>query len=108
VYINNYWVIYKWLDLLNNDYGSTYDYDNLSGVTAPKNTSKPDSLTPPEDYQTDFSIYSKDEYNNNIVKFTYTKAFPVGLGAIQYNYRTSEEIESTFEFAFSQFHMELL
>jgi len=27
---NNYWVLYKWLDLLNNDRASTFDTDDLS------------------------------------------------------------------------------
>jgi len=30
------------------------------------------------------------------------------LGGIDYNYRTSGEIETTFEFAFSQLKIELL
>lgn len=105
---NNYWVIYKWLDLLNNDYGSRYDYDNISNISPSTRRTTPNSLTPPEDYQTDFTIYVKDEFDKNIVKFTYTKAFPVSLGSINYNYRSAEEIESTFEFAFSQLHLELL
>ena len=62
----------------------------------------------PEDYQTDISLYAKDEYDANIVKFTYTKAFPVGLGEINYNYRTAGEVETTFEYAFSQLLVELL
>ena len=49
-----------------------------------------------------------DINDNNIVKFTYTKAFPVGLGEISFNYRTAGEIETTFEYAFSQLLVELL
>ena len=62
----------------------------------------------PEDYQSDTTLYAKDEFDNNIVKFTYTKAFPVGLGEISFNYRTAGEIETTFEYAFSQLLVELL
>ena len=29
---NNYWVLYKWLDLLNNDKESVFDADNLSNT----------------------------------------------------------------------------
>ena len=57
---------------------------------------------------TDFTLYSKDEFDKNIVKFTYKNAFPVSLGQIDYNYRTETEIETTFEFAFSQLLVELL
>jgi hypothetical protein len=93
---NNYWVIYKWLDMLNDEKFSQYngkDYTN--------------KITP-ADYQADMTLYAKDEYDADIVKFTYTKAFPVGLGQIDYNYRTSGEIETTFEYAFSQLLVELL
>lgn len=93
---NNYWVIYKWLDMLNDEKLSHY---NGKGYT--------NKITP-ADYQTDMTLYAKDEYNADVVKFTYTKAFPVGLGQIDYNYRTSGEIETTFEYAFSQLLVELL
>lgn len=107
---NNYWVLYKWLDLLNNDKNSTFDSDNLSNTpklpTVSRNTTK--SSNPPDLYMTDFTLYSKDEFDKNIVKFTYKNAFPVSLGQIDYNYRTETEIETTFEFAFSQLLVELL
>ena len=95
---NNYWVLYKWLSLLNDPEYSLYDS---------KETLSPKKLAPSE-YQTDFTVYAKDEFDQNIVKFTYTKAFPVSLGDITYNYREENEIETTFEFAFSQFYADLV
>ena len=95
---NNYWVLYKWLSLLNDPEYSLYDS---------KETLSPKKLAPSE-YQTDFTVYAKDEFDQNIVKFTYTKAFPVSLGDITYNYREENEIETTFEFAFSQFSADLV
>ncbi len=107
---NNYWVIYKWLDMLNNDEDSTFDLDNLANTpnvpTSNLNSSR--SQTPPEIYLSDFVVYAKDEFDKNITKFTYKKAFPVSLGGISYNYRTPGEIETTFEFAFSQLIVELV
>lgn len=88
---NNYWVIYKWLDILNDDKVSYFNKDNLPDVKVQNN------------YQTDIVVYAKDEFDKNVMKFTYTKAFPVGLGGINYSYRDGEEIESSFTFAFSQF-----
>ena len=107
---NNYWVIYKWLDLLNDDRTSTFDAADLSKtpVVAPKFKNKDRSSNPPELYQTTITLYGKDEFDKNIVKFDYTKAFPVSLGGIQYNYREPGEIETTFEFAFSQLLVELV
>jgi hypothetical protein len=93
---NNYWVIYKWLDLLHNEYSGTFDKDNII---------QDDKF---KDYQTDLTIYGLDEYNNERIKFTYTKAFPTDLGGINYNYRESGEIESSFTFVYSQLHTKLL
>lgn len=107
---NNYWVLYKWLDLLNNDRGSVFDSDDLSNT--PKlpasSQNKNRSSNPPELYMTDLVLYSKDEFDANVVKFTYKNAFPVSLGQIDYNYRTEGEIETSFQFAFSQLLVELL
>jgi len=61
-----------------------------------------------KDYQTDLTIYGLDEYNNEKIKFTYTKAFPTDLGGINYNYREDGEIESSFTFVYSQLHTLLL
>ena len=107
---NNYWVIYKWLDLLNNDRTSTFDADDLSKTPAvsPKFKNKDRSSNPPDLYQTTITLYAKDEFDKNIAKFDYTKAFPISLGGIQYNYRTEGEIETSFEFAFSQLLVELV
>lgn len=96
---NNYWVIYKWLALLNDPQYSLYNADKPS---------QSEKKIAPELYQTDFTVYAKDEFDQNIVKFTYTKAFPVKLGSIDYSYRDETEIETTFEFAFSQFFTELV
>ena len=107
---NNYWIIYKWLDILNNEKESVYDSNNLMETpTIPtKSRNKDRSLTPPEEYQTNITLYAKDEFDKEIVKFTYTKAFPVSLGAINWNYRTDAEVETTFEFAFSQLLVDLM
>lgn len=107
---NNYWVLYKWLDLLNNDKGSVFDIDDLSKT--PKlpavSKNKERSSNPPDLYMADMTLYAKDEFDKNVAKFLYKNAFPVSLGQINYNYRTEGEIETTFEFAFSQLLVELL
>jgi len=105
---NNYWIIYKWLDLLNNDKESVFDLDNIAGTRSSSNRDKNASLTPPDLYMTDMTLFAKDEFDKNKVKFTYKNAFPVSLGQIDYNYRTEGEVETSFEFAFSQLLVELL
>jgi hypothetical protein len=93
---NNYWVIYKWLNLMHDQKTGVYDESDLD----------PDNQF--NNYQTDMTLYGLDEYENKRIEFTYTKAFPVTLGNLEYNYRTSEEIESSFTFVYSQLHTKLL
>ncbi len=107
---NNYWVLYKWLDILNDEKLSQFDGKDITDSIKvdPKLRNNANSLNPPTLYQTDITLYAKDEFDKNKVKFTYTKAFPVSLGGIDFNYRNPGEIESTFEFAFSQLLVELV
>jgi len=93
---NNYWTIYKWINLLHDEYTGVYDSSGLVQDDRFK------------DYQTDLTIYGLDEYNNEKIKFIYTKAFPTDLGGINYNYREDGEIESSFTFVYSQLHTSLL
>ena len=107
---NNYWVLYKWLDMLNDEKNSQFDFKDITKTqhVDPALRVNPKSLNPPRLYQADISLYAKDEFDKNKVKFTYTNAFPVSLGGINFNYRDAGEIETTFEFAFSLLLVELL
>ena len=113
---NNYWYVWRWLDVLNDYRESTYDDLGLG-------TSKPVSQFPnddqrsrnrtqdpdiAQDYQTDMTVYGVNEYNKNTVQFTYTKAFPISLGEISYNYQDSGEVTSSLTFSFSQLLVNLL
>jgi hypothetical protein len=93
---NNYWVIYQWLNLLQDEKTGIYDQRNLSD---------PDNF---QDYQTEFIITALDEYDNKVATFTYTKAFPVALGQLDYDYRNGEEMECNFSFVFSQMRINLI
>ena len=60
------------------------------------------------DYQSDMTVFGLDEYNNKKIEFTYTKAFPIMLGGIDYNYREVDQMESSVTFVYSQLHTKLL
>ena len=92
----NYWVLYQWLNLLHSEYEGRYNERELS--------SDPSF----SEYQTDLTVFGKDEFNNNKIKFTYTKAFPTTLEAITYNYQVADEIKSGFTFVYSQLHTEII
>ena len=92
----NYWVLYQWLNLLHSEYEGRYNEREL-----PSDPSF-------SEYQTDLTVFGKDEFNNNKIKFTYTKAFPTTLEAITYNYQVADEIKSGFTFVYSQLHTEII
>lgn len=107
----NYYFIYKWLDLLNDDKYAIFAKDDMGGidqvVKSIRRTSFKESGES-ELYYTDFTLFSLDEYDNKIAEFKYTKAFPTSLGSLVANYRDSSQYDTTFTFAFTQFYMKLL
>lgn len=98
---NNYWVIYKWLSILNDHKNSLFDSDNITNLEHKNEFAA-------QYYMTDISIFALDEYNKRVVEFLYTKAFPTKLGGINFSDRDSAEAESTLEFAYSQFIVKLV
>ena len=92
----NYWVMYTWLNLLHSQYEGRYNERELT------------SLDGFDEYQTNLTVYGKDEFNNNRIKVTYTKAFPTTVDAIDFNYQTPDEIVSGFSFVYSQLHTEVM
>tara|TARA_R110000744_G_scaffold359665_3_gene466995 strand:+ start:3200 stop:3808 length:609 start_codon:yes stop_codon:yes gene_type:complete len=101
---NNYWYIYSWLNMISDAKHGAFNYrDELREKHGSKR--EKDYLA---DYATDFSLIGMNEYNKEIIKFTYTKAFPVSLGGISYNYQTQGEIQSSITFTFTQMLVELV
>jgi hypothetical protein len=98
---NNYWVIYTWLNALRSSTDGTYatSIHDLPQVRG-------DMLL--KDYATDMSVFGLDEYNNEIVKWTYKRAFPISLGEISFNNRAASEIDTTLQFAFAEIECVLL
>lgn len=93
---NNYWTMYQWLNLLHDQKEGRY---NAREIFVDQSF---------QDYQTDLTIYGKDEFNNNRIKFTYTKAFPTTVEGISFDYQASDEITSGFTFVYSQLHTEII
>jgi hypothetical protein len=99
---NNYWVLYSWLNLLNNDKTGIYDENELVPIIQGGDRNKL-KQNPNLEYRSDISIFALDEYNKKTVEFIYTNAFPISLGGINYNYRDPSEVESSFTYSYSQF-----
>jgi hypothetical protein len=100
----NYWLLWKWLTILNSPRTSNYEGTKTKLQTW-KDSIKSGTLT---EYQTNISVIGLNEYNQYTVEFIYYHAFIINLGGITYNYRDPEIIETTAEFQFSQFDVKLL
>jgi len=94
---NNYWVIYKWINLVNHNKEAFFYKEQM-----------PLNSEPFSEYATNFTVYGLDEYNNRKIQFDYIGVIPVSLGSINYNYQDPTQIDSTFEFSFSQLTSKLL
>jgi len=97
---NNYWVIYTWLNLLNNDKQGIYDANDLTTLTTSIENNRVRGTY--DQYKTTISVFGLDEYNKRVIEFKYTDAFPTNLGSISYSYRDSTELESSFTINYSQ------
>ena len=126
---NNYWIIYKWLDLLNNATESIYDAENLTKISAyaenltninsniaanqvkrslsvenRTNAAGADYLR----FRSNFTLFALDEYDKRVIEFVYKDAFPTAIGSINFNNRDSTELETNFTFEYSQLLVSLV
>jgi hypothetical protein len=92
---NNYWNIYRWLNSFNDAKEGLYNSPVLSKGFMP-------------DYQTTITVYGKDEFNKNVIRFNFYNCFPINLGGIGYSDRNPNEMESSFQYAYHQFEAKLL
>lgn len=95
---DNYYVLYKWLDLQNDAQYSQYDAGRMN----------PNSQGHLPEYSSTFTVYAIDEYKKYTAKWVYTDAFPTILGGINANSRQDNELEASFTFVFSQIKMDLV
>jgi len=94
----NYYVLWKWLALLNAPELSVYD-GTPSNQKTNKDTIESGLNT---EYQTNLSILALNEYNEPAIEFVYTNAFITNLGGITYSYRDGEILETTAQFQYNQ------
>ena len=96
-YYENYYVIYKWMDILNNQLEGGFDSNNEIGARGKLGN-----------YSATFSLYGLGAYNHPEVRWDFLGCFPTSLGAINFNKRDPEELESEFTFDFTFLKMSLL
>jgi len=96
----NYWVLWNWLNLLND-----YKESTSKAQTVENNSNV--LKNPMRDYTSSFNIYGMDEYNNKLISFKYTHAFPTQLSEINFSNQDPNEISSTVTFVFNRLEVDL-
>lgn len=99
----NYWVIWKWLNLMNDAKNSTYASTEMYPNGAP--VQQPPIVY---NYTTDMSLYGLNEYDKKVIRFDFKYTFPTSLGQLDYNYQDSEQLSTSATFVFNQLHVELI
>jgi hypothetical protein len=92
---SNYWLLYTWLNLIHDEKTGLVNVERLSSQSL-------------DDYSSDIRVSGIDEYNNNKIEYVFTSCVPTELGAINYNYQETNEVESTFKFRFHQLQIKIL
>jgi hypothetical protein len=100
----NYWILWKWLSILNDPKNSFYA-GTPSHLETFKDRIQSGNLL---EYQANFSVLGLNEYNEKTVEFIYYNGFITQLGGINYDYTDNELIKTTAEFQFSQFDVKLI
>ena len=94
----NYWILWKWLSVLNSPSDSMYNGTDPRLETW-KDRVLNGTLT---EYQSNISLLTKNEYNQTIIEFRYLNAFITELGGIEYDYSNNDIIKCSAQFQFSQ------
>jgi hypothetical protein len=98
----NYWILWKWLNLFNDVYDST------TQMIKPLDLGSNVLTNPMNDFRSNFTIYGEDEFNNKIISFHYEQAFIIGLSEIKYSFQSPEEATCNAKFVFNRLTVELL
>lgn len=90
----NYSTIYEWLNFIYNEKHGHYDSQNLSqGMIGLKS------------YATNIAVVGTDQYNNPVIQWTFTNAFPVDLSQLKLDYQDTSQIVCSCTFMFSQMYI---
>ena len=104
----NYWVLWKWLEVLNDARSSLMDgglSENTIGVPQVGQIPNDSNFW---DYQTIMTLTPLDEYNEPMCRFNFYNAFITDLAGLEFNYQTADEMAGNFTFTFGQMDISIL
>ena len=105
---NNYWILWKWLNLFNDSKKSFTNITTSIDSTISPAIKDPTIINPLSKYVSNFTIYGLDEFNNKIISFAYKNVFPTTLSELNFSNQDPSEINSSVTFVFDQLNVELL
>ena len=108
---NNYWVLWTWLNMINDSKTAEFDKAGLTVPSTSKNPYDKDATKSQGrllDYAADMTLEAVDEYDNPTIRFDYVGAFPTSLNSINFDYKDTQEIDSSVSFAYSRLSVNLL
>lgn len=121
--MNNYWVLWKWLEVLNHqresgmpEYFNKFKQINNNSKLTASQLDVPNNVPSKQEkminnylaYQTQMTAYMLDEYNQRVAQIDYHNSFITDLGELRVNNRDPEEIECSFTFVFNQLDIKLI
>jgi hypothetical protein len=104
----NYWILWNWINLFNDAKESGTEITTVNPVGVRSNINIEKLAHPTSEYTSRFIIYGLDEFNNKIIAFEYTNAFPTTLSEIGFSNQDPSEINSTVTFVFNQLQVNLI
>lgn len=114
---DNYWILWKWLSLLNDPLKSNvpeelantkYNIKNLDVINYKSEYKEIKRKRSSTDYQTIITLEGLREYNEPVIRFNFYNSFIINLGEIEYNYNNTNEIVCSFEYQFNQLEITLI
>jgi len=103
---NNYWVIYKWLDIINDIKTGNFNEDDIIKYKLSQDSMNASQQLPV--YSSNLTVYGLDEYENRKIQWDYIGAFPTKLAEIKWNYAEGAEISSSATFEFTRLEAKLI
>lgn len=97
---NNYWAIFKWLDIINDVQTGNVNEDEV--IKYPHYG----QLLPI--YSSNLTVYGLDEYEKRKIQWDYIGAFPTSLSEIQWDYTSGSEIAASATFEFTRLDVKLI
>lgn len=89
----NYTTIYEWINYIYDEKYGHFDANNLSPISGT------------DTYASTISLVATDEYEKDIIMWTFKNAFPTKISSLSLDYKSTDELTCTADFVFSQMYI---